>query len=99
MPAPKAYPIGWGSGDELKKNIKMSERPEIVDEFDEKIYEETTKDGEKVYRHKDTGALYLTSGQKLQGGRRRRKSFRRKSKRVKSYRMKGGRRKRSRRRR
>jgi hypothetical protein len=95
MPPQKAYPIDWGSGYELKKNIKMSEQPEIVDEFDDENYEETTKDGETVYKHKDSGALYLTSGQKL-GGRRRRKSSRRKSKRVKSYRKKGGRRKRTR---
>jgi hypothetical protein len=94
MPPQKAYPIDWGSGDELKKNIKMSEQPELMKNFDEENYEETTKDGETVYKHKDSGALYLTTGQKLGG--RRRKSSRRKSNRAKSYRKKGGRRKRTR---
>jgi hypothetical protein len=99
MPAPKAYPIDWGTGKELKRNIEISEQPDQVEEFDDENYEEATKDGETVYKHKASGALYLTSGQKLGGRRRIRKSSRRKSKRVKSYRMKGGRRKRSRRRR
>jgi len=78
----------------------MSEQPQYVDKFDDKNYEEvTTKNRETLYKHKASGALYNEYDQKLQGGRRRRKSSRRKSKRVKSYRMKGGKRKRSRRRR
>ena len=95
MPQPKAYPIDWGSGDELKKNIKISEQPEQVEHFDDEKYENTKlDDGSSGYKHKDSGALYTPYGQKL-GGRRRIKSSRRKSKRAKSYRKKGGRRKRT----
>jgi len=101
MSQPKAAPISWGTGDELEKNMKISERPEQVDKFDDEHYEHITlDDGTQGYKHKDSGALYTPYGQKL-GGRRRKSSRtlrqRKKiSKRAKSYRKKGGRRKRSR---
>jgi hypothetical protein len=95
MPQPKAYPISWGTGDELKKNIKISEQPEQLEKFDDANYESTTlDDGTQGYKHTASGALYTPYGQKLGG--RRKKSSRRKSKRAKSYRKKGGRRRRTR---